>query len=443
MIRAGTLQKVAAIVLIGIAAALYLARGRPGEKRGPGPSIMPDVGASIRLVVCTVNSARRAMLRNADLVTGIVNALPARVHFLLIVNDPAAFTVASNPYPERVRFINLPAETSITIWPQDPFVVLTDADGNKSVLVSRTFDRVGDRQIPYAIAKELRWPCRDSALSFEGGNIVADERHAFVGANTIRHNGVTLEQDEAEIVRQFERELGRPVLVVGPVPQPIGHVDMMLTPLGDQRLMLADPGRGATLAEQELTDSPNRVAAFEASCEKMFFGTPAIQELRDLKGHVVRPPQVVGQTRKAIDDSRAVAGQLDRLAEELSARGYQVIRIPYLFVRREPAQREQGRSTTRRVTTATAPSDPNSAGDQEEEWGAPKYPELTYNNVLLETVEGRRIVYLPQYGWEALDSDARRVWQENGCEVHAVDGFAISAMYGGSLRCCVKVLGRD
>jgi hypothetical protein len=88
--------------------------------------------------------------------------------------------------------------------------------------------------------------------------------------------------------------------------------------------------------------------------------------------------------------------------------------------------------TAAEAKPATQPRDQASMG----------YPELTYNNVLLETVGGRRIVYLPQYGWDALDRTGREIWGKLVDDVTPVSGFAVCAMYGGSLRCCTKVLIR-
>jgi hypothetical protein len=67
---------------------------------------------------------------------------------------------------------------------------------------------------------------------------------------------------------------------------------------------------------------------------------------------------------------------------------------------------------------------------------------LTYNNVLLADDADERRVYLPRYGWAAMDEAAARAWQGLGFEPRPVDGLTISAMYGGALRCAVKVLRR-
>lgn len=71
------------------------------------------------------------------------------------------------------------------------------------------------------------------------------------------------------------------------------------------------------------------------------------------------------------------------------------------------------------------------------------YPMLTYNNVLIEDELGGRIVYLPRFGWPAMDDAAEKAWTELGFEPHAIEGLTISAMYGGALRCSVKVLAKS
>jgi len=429
---------VAGVTLLGVGAVLYLSFRCPRQGPADTPQLLPDAGGPITLAVCSVNSARRALLHNARLAANIVNALPPRARILLLVNDREAFRVASNPWPQRVGFVELPSDTPITIWPQDPFLVLRERNGRPRLLVSREFDRAGDREMAAQIAATIGWRCDDSSLHFEGGNIVADADHTFVGANTIRYNAVKLAISEPEVVKRFEQELGRPVLVIGPLPQPIAHIDMMLTPLGNKRVALADPRWGAEVAEKNLAEAPDRVEAFEKQCEQMYLGLPTTREVRDADGRVIRPPQIVGGTRRAIEQSRAITPMLDRLAEELGGCGYDVVRIPYLSQRERLPAAASSAPTTRnaRPRTRTAPADTDDGYE-------PGYPQLTYNNVLLEMTDGRRTVYVPQYDWPDLDEAARTAWAKLGFEVRPIRGFAVSAMCGGSLRCCVKVLSRD
>lgn len=370
------------------------------------------MGGRPALVVAHVNSARLSALRNAALVTEIVNALPPSTEVLLTLNDPGAFTVASNPWPDRIRFLTLSESRSYTIWPQDPFLVL-EGDAGQELLLSAEFGRADDADFGVEIGRSLGWPVRRSALAFEGGNIVSDGRTVFIGANTVRANAVRLEVDDEEVARRFEDELGLPVLVVGPLPQPVGHVDMMLTPLGHDRLVLADPGSGARIAAEALAADSESVRAFERSCEELFFGDAGIEKLVDLDGKTIEAPSIVGKTGEAIRETETIEAALEGVAKALRDRGYAVERVPFLFV-------------------------PPSAG----EW-KPGYPTLTYNNVLLERAGEERRVYLARYGLSALDEAAAANWRSFGFRVVQVPGLTVSAMYGGSLRCCVKVLRRE
>ncbi len=390
-----------------------------GEKP-PAQSILPDLGGAIHQVVISASSARSSTLRNVELINEIVNRLPPRIEILILAADRDAFTVASNPWRERVSFADMPERYRLTIWPQDPFIVTTGPEGRR-LLASPEFARAEDNEMARLVAAELGLPLEYAELSFEGGNIVADEDFVFIGANTIRRNALDLELPEIEIAQRFERLLGKAVVVVGPLPQPIGHIDMMLTPLGNKRLVVADPAWGARLAQQDLNDNPAAVSAFEQRSMRDFFGHSAIGEVHLLDGSVLRPPEIMDATSHAISDSKSIAAALDGLAQSLQELGFRIERVPYL--ERRPVNPE---------TPAAGETIPGQAG----------YPQLTYNNALIESLENSKRVYLPEYGWPALDDAAGEAWRTLGYEVVAIPGFTTSAMYGGALRCSVKVLAR-
>jgi hypothetical protein len=327
--------------------------------------------------------------------------------------------VARNDRPDRVRFLEVPIDRSTTIWTQDPFLVLSDGR-DVTLLASRDFERADDRVMADLISQAGGYRVKRSGLFFEGGNIVSDTEHVFIGANTIRRNAVELDLPEQEVVLRFEEELGRRVLVVGPVPQPIAHIDMMLTPLGNGALALADAAAAAQIAEEALRDDPESVAAFETWTEEHFFGHPRIRQVSG-RGGALTAPRLQGRTRDMIEKSRAVAPVLDDMARSLEFHGYRVVRIPMLM---------------------GGPETDASASDEGEYSMHASYPMLTYNNVLLETGAGGRRVYVPRYGWDALDDAAHRAWDANGFAPQPIDGLTISAMYGGALRCAVKVLRR-
>jgi len=389
--------------------------------------VLPDYGGPIKHVVCVLNSARRATLRNASIVTHVINALPKQSRITILTNDRPAFLIAGKRQPERLRLVDLPRQSAFTIWPQDPFLVLESEDGRRVLLASNGFERADDRLLPRSVAKQFGLRVRTSKLTFEGGNIVPGKQRAFVGANTIRLNALRLKIPDTEVVRIFQREIGRRILVLGPLPQPVGHIDMAITAISDREVIVADPRWGASLAMRELRQHPETVRTFERTCRDQFFGNPHVKQVFDRTGKPIRPPKVLGQTRKAAADSIAIAPQLDNLAAELRHWGYEVHRMPFLFCREAPppASRKPNRKSR------PVPSSPK-----------PGYPCLTYNNVLTESVPGRRTVYLPRYGWKALDDAAAEAWKRLGYQIVPVEGFAASAMYGGSLRCCVKVIER-
>lgn len=386
--------------------------------------LMSDCGGRISRIVCNVNSARRTTLRNYQLVGNIVNTFAQQAEVIISTNDRSAFAIVSNPWPQKVRFCELSPDTDITIWPQDPFVVMQKGNGDAFLLLSKQFERAKDRQMAAELAVFLNWPYRESKLSFEGGNIVSDEQNVFIGANTILQNAAELKTTQNKIVRLFQREFGRRVIVIGSARQAVGHIDMMLTPMGGSRIAAADSDWGADIAEQELKHNPQRVSEFEDYCRRNFFGHPEIKVLYDANGGKVLPPDMTGRTKLAVVVSRKIAGELDGIADGLRKLGYEVIRLPFLA-------EENG---------SQAADDVNSAGIKREKIG---FPYLTYNNVLIENISGEKIVYLPQYGWETFDSLAVKCWQDAGFIVRPVSGFATSSMYGGSLRCCVKVLNRE
>lgn len=379
-------------------------------------ALLADVGAPIRLAVTSVNSARRSPLRNAEFVSSVVNALPTFSQVIILTNDLAAFDVQGGRFPGRVRFVELDAE-SLTIWPQDPFLVLRNEEGEGRLLVPRRFDRADDREMARAVANDLGWPVVESELLFEGGNIVSDATHAFIGADTILANVLELEIDADEAVRRFERALGRRVHVIGPSPQPVAHIDLVLTPLGDGRLALADPERGADLVAALAESAPRTLAAFEADAETRFFGRTSIRALSTLDGETLRPPSIVGRTGEMIEYTRRLAPVFDQLAEELRERGFEVLRVPALLA-------------------------PPESSASEPDAFAPGYPLLAYHNVLVEHERDARVVYLPRFGLDVLDAAAAAAWQSAGYRVVSVDGLLTPASYGGGLRCSVKVLER-
>ncbi len=428
----------AAVLAVGGKAALHFT-GR-GARPDVGPwRVLADDGGAISRFACVVNTDGRAAVRNVALAAAIVKALPERMRVSILASNIEAFAVAAALDPQRVDFLELPKDLELTIWPQDPFLVLARGGGEVLLLGSKEFERADDGLVAEALAAHLGCDYRVSELSFEGGNIVAGARHVFIGADTIERNAERLAIAPAEVIESFRRELGRPVVVLGSCPQSVDHIDMVVTAVDAGNVVVADGRWGAALAGAQLREDPMAVASFERACQDNYFGDPRIRERRDSAGWPVRPPRVMGRTAAAVADSAEVADDLDQLAAQLRRLGYRVHRVPFLFRRHlETADAPASASETQPRTTQAADEPPGRVS-----FPRPGYPWLTYNNVLIEKRAGRRTVYLPRYGWEAMDRAASKAWTDTGLHVVPVDGLITSAMYGGSLRCCVKVLRRD
>jgi hypothetical protein len=133
-----------------------------------------------------------------------------------------------------------------------------------------------------------------SPLHLEGGNVVSNRRHAFIGANVLIEN---TDLRRARTLRpELRRLLGKPHLLVGDGGVPWCHVDMYLTPLGDRTVLVAS----TTLGNQLLRDAAQA-------------GDPrAVRWLCE------------------IDESPATAERFDGVARQVTSRGYRVTRVPAL-----------------------------------------------------------------------------------------------------------------
>ena len=370
--------------------------------------LISDTGSEIKIAVCSLLSARKSSLRNGPLVQNIVNELSEDTHIVILVNDLESFQYTGNT--DRVTFLELPEASHLSIWPQDPFLILEGSDTPKMV-VSKKFDRGDDLIMAEQLSSQLGLEIIETDLHFEGGNIVCSGQKIFIGRDTVSRNMADLGASEGQIIRRFEKLLGVSVEIVGTTPQPIGHIDLIVTPLGEEVISVADLNLGAEIIQEVLDQSPREILRFIEECEDNFFGSDQIESVTDLAGNQLVRPNLKDGLQHAIQYSRELSSDLDAIASDLQKQGFRIVRAPALVS--------------------------NLEGEEI------RFPILTYNNVLLETRNEQNIVYLPQYGLNTLDQAACTSWESLGYLVKPVEGFATSAMYGGSLRCCTKVLLRD
>ena len=137
-------------------------------------------------------------------------------------------------------------------------------------------------------------------LRMEGGNVVSNRRHAFVGVNVLMDNA-HLGVSDRRLAREISRTLGVPVVFVGCAAGevPYEHVDMYLTPLDDRTVLV-----GCTRLAQSLMT-------------------------RRRAGRLSRSS--AGWVYEDMDVSEETADLLDAVAEQVESLGYEVVRTPLII----------------------------------------------------------------------------------------------------------------
>ncbi|MBI2265886.1 MAG: hypothetical protein HYU64_12050 [Armatimonadetes bacterium] len=198
----------------------------------------------------------------------------------------------------------------------------------------------------------------------------------------------------------FEQKYGKRVEVIGAddpatpeIEQPATfHIDMGLTPVDDQTVLVGDPG----MAIDIIRSLPKE--EYDAYNKKL---SAILEEPGDILQRVID----ANTTQDPL-----LQHQFDYNAEHLKKKGYDVIRMPYL----------QG---PRGIT-----------------W-------FTYNNCLMESYKREdgsevRRVFLPEFGLPALDRKAEEIYKSQGFQVVPLDLPALTAMRG-AIRCISNILGRQ
>jgi hypothetical protein len=287
-------------LLAGIGLAAALGRFDPAP---PPPTLraVPDSGGRLQALLLhwSPDGGELVLPTYRDL----LGALPADVELRVAVQHAEHFddlrrrlAAAGAPGLERLRL--LVVGRPITIWSRDRFV--TAERGGRTVLVvpAQTFTaaptRANDWVVPWRLAAR-RWH-RAAALAapfaFDGGDFVVDERRVFATAVLAGRNRGTRWADAATLLPELAARFGRePVLLGEGLDEvPNHHIGMVVTPIGDDTVLVGDPRLAAPLLAAAAPGSP--LAALDA------------------------------------DRSAATTAKFVRVANELRAAGLRVVPIP-------------------------------------------------------------------------------------------------------------------
>jgi hypothetical protein len=184
----------------------------------------------------------------------------------------------------------------ITPWAKDRFG--TFRRGDQPVLaLPPDRSRVGgargnDGRVPEILCRELEGlTCESLPFRFEGGDLLSDADRVYLPANLPGRNP---HLDEDELLASMEQIFGRDSARIGQRPSeiPDHHIGMVVTPLGDGIVAVADPDLGRELAET--TDvSPVEIERDDARYEP-FRAVATILEDQGLT--VVRVPMLLTTT---------------------------------------------------------------------------------------------------------------------------------------------------
>lgn len=335
-----------------------------GTCRSPaGHTLVPEdaSGRLHRIAIHYVPSMDRRIL---PVWQQLFRVLPDDVEVAVVVEHPRDFArfVARVGVGER-RFRPVVLHHSLTTWSRDRLAAI-DHGGVLAPPRVTVGDgpRAGDWEAPFALAREIYGTRPEIAdLVFEGGDLAASPSFVFADANLMTRNLGRGAASRGRLEATLQRTFSQQVIWLGDAPGeiPEHHIMMYMVPLDDRTALVGDVRLGRALAPEAPAD-------------------PAI-ELQ--------------------------ATRFDRVAIELVARGFHVVRVPVVVLP-----------------------------------GGGSY--VTYTNAVFDRDAAGKIVYLPTYRMPALDDAAAALYRELGYRVVPID---VSTMYtmNGSLGCLVNVLARS
>lgn len=304
----------------------------------------------------------------------------------------------------RIRWHD--ARGSVSSWVRDYFLV-GRAEGGGSVAWLHHADHYrgapGPResQDPMPLVRALgELEPRRTSARIEGGCIVSDAETIFASRQAalaaMRGGPATSLEAYGQALRTA---WGRPVVWIDTaVAAPNGHCDVLLMPVGNKRIVLADPALGARLLQAEGRAAKARyVECLRATRPDGPSDAPPPFDFANVMAELVQDSVQPARLRAL----RGIESQLTTL-------GYEVHRAPFLAI--DPAR-----------------------------YGL--YVTITYANVVMDVRDGRRQVFLPTYGLPRLDEAAARTWRKLGYEVVPIPA-AGPGFFGGAVRCLSQVVRR-
>jgi hypothetical protein len=274
--------------------------------------VVPDTEGAIDEVVLhyipDVASELRSLYRT------LLRALPEDVRIRVVCPGETAENGFRNVWATLVgtagRHVTVTrVEGPITLWSRDRIIARQGARTSRPAppFVPLGFDDgEGEKANEIRMIPPRLWGSRGQhrpttgVLRMEGGNVVSNRRHAFVGANVLTDNA-DLGVSDRRLAREVSRTLGVTVVFMGDAAGevPYDHVDMYLTPLDDGTVLVGCTRSARAFVTSRRTRRLSRSAA--------------------------------GWVYEEMDVSEETADLLDTIAAQVETLGYEVVRTPLII----------------------------------------------------------------------------------------------------------------
>jgi hypothetical protein len=331
-----------------------------------------------------------------------------------------------------VKPIVVPWQICFTMWGRDPFVVLKDGQDNRTWLAEPVaFKRMGDALVADWYANRTKTSSTQTALFFEGGNILCGDDFVLIGANSVN--------DSLELV-------GKSIYPPRPDKRqtPIDRVRSMYAQSLDMSRRWYQIGTHLPIPAEERSEVERGgetwteiryVFSQPGNCQPLFhldmFLTLAGRATPESAYRIlVGDPRWAAKLMGEEPPPDALADHFDDVAANLRGMGFDVIRNPLAYLRVDDP----------RAKTLT-------------------WYYASSNNMLVErfdhetkdrgTSAGR--AWIPTYGsiaglekMKAVDAKNKEIWEkELNFEIEEITGCLPFVQKNGSIHCLVKELERS
>lgn len=320
-------------------------------------------------------------------------------------------------YNADIDIIKSPIE--IDLWARDYFITLKNLDNTFTLFVGKRYhglewDPERDKR-GKVLAKLIQQKYPDikvvvnKKMAIEGGDVVSNLIHAFVGYEAIKTtaklltNPTQLSSELAinQAIEYMSKIMNKKVIPYGkdnpetPIQEKPAtfHIDMGIMPIDTNTILVGDINLALKIIEQ-LSE----------------------QEKKELENELKQNSEPLGNgniLKNLIENNKnlsTIQASFDDTAKMLQNLGYKVIRIPYL----------QGRP--------------------------PSTPYITYTNGLIENFKDKdgkivKRVFMPSYA-KHLDKYAEKIYEQHGYEVIKLPLAHLTTL-AGAIRCNTQVLKRE